>query len=604
MVESSDQLKMARRRRLMRRRSGESPSQPSSSSQRRPLKRDLYSSRSPDRSPDNVIEARQWKRNRSGLAKSDRAGAASQARFLRSASLSERDRPPNQHLLPGSASSEASLPTSRRLRSRAHESARSSNPRMRMGADLRRGPQIPSRVPASRAKSPQEGHVRHSRGGALSRVPPREQLLPVLPYRRSAPLSANAERPVKRLNPRPIPSSQRLRKARKPRQPSRPTSPLVYAIRLLILGVGVGAIAGTLISVLNPAARYQGETAQTLTNSVLSPAESGEGTTSAQDRRLMKNESGRSLPITLQLRKEMRPLMDGIRELTLDTPDLTPGIFLVDFDSGAYLDLNGTRQFSAASMVKVPILVAFFQEVDAGKIRLDKMLTIEEDDIATGSGDLQFQAIGTQYSAIEVATMMITISDNTATNMLIREMGGMEILNRRFQSWGFSTTQLNNLLPDLDGTNMTTPRELVELMIMVSQGDLISMRSRDRLLDIMQSTVTNTLLPAGLAPDAAIAHKTGDIGSMVGDVGVVDMPSGKRYAIATMIQRPHNDERAQDLIRQVSGMVYDYLENPADFQGTEADSDLRDLDDAAESFDESVELVDPYVDPYSGDENW
>ncbi|HHP7245257.1 MAG TPA: serine hydrolase, partial [Elainellaceae cyanobacterium] len=436
----------------------------------------------------------------------------------------------------------------------------------------------------------------------LSRVPPRDQLLPVLPSRKSAPLSARADKPIKRINPRPIPSSQRLRKARKSRQPSRPISPLVYAIRLLILGVGVGAIAGTLISVLNPAARYQGETAQTLTNSALSPTEAGEGTTSGQGRtRLMENANGRSLPTTLQLRQEMRPLMNDIRELTLDTPDLTPGIFLVDFDSGAYVDLNGTRRFSAASMVKVPILVAFFQDVDAGKIRLDKMLTIEEDDVATGSGDLQFQAIGTQYSAIEVATMMITISDNTATNMLIREMGGMEVLNRRFQSWGVSTTQLNDLLPDLDGTNMTTPRELVELMVMVSQGDLISMRSRDRLLDIMQSTVTNTLLPAGLAPDAAIAHKTGDIGSMVGDVGVVDMPSGKRYAIATMIQRPHNDERAQDLIRQVSGMVYDYLEDPAGYQRMDTDTDLRDLDDAADGSDESA---DPYADPYLDDENW
>ncbi|MGJ3250772.1 MAG: serine hydrolase [Elainellaceae cyanobacterium] len=597
MVESSDQLKMARRRRMMRRRSGGSPSQPPSSPQRRPLKRDPY----PPRSPDNVIEARQWKRNRSDLAKADRAGASSQARFLRSASLSEGDRLPRQHLLPGSSSSEASLPASRRLRSR-NESPRSPNPRMRMGADLRRGPQIPSRASASRAKSPQEGHARRSRGGALSKVPPRDQLLPVLPARKSAPLSARAEPPVKRLSPRPIPSSQRPRKVRKSRQPSRPTSPLVYAIRLLILGVGIGAIAGTLISVLNPAARHQGELAQTSANSALSPTESGEGTASAQGRtRFMENTNGRSLPTMLQLRQEMRPLLDGIRELTLETPDLTPGIFLVDFDSGAYLDLNGTRQFSSASMVKVPILVAFFQDVDAGKIRLDKMLTIEDDDIATGSGDLQFEAVGTQYSAIEVATMMITISDNTATNMLIREMGGMDILNRRFQSWGFSTTQLNNLLPDLDGTNMTTPRELVELMVMVSQGDLISMRSRDRLLDIMQSTVTNTLLPAGLAPDATIAHKTGDIGSMVGDVGVVDMPSGKRYAIATMIQRPHNDDRAQDLIRQVSGMVYDYLENPADFQGTENDSDVRDLNDAANSSDESV---DPYADPYLEDETW
>ena len=155
---------------------------------------------------------------------------------------------------------------------------------------------------------------------------------------------------------------------------------------------------------------------------------------------------------------------------------------------------------------------------------------------------------------------MIIISDNTATNMLIRKMGGANALNQRFQSWGLASTALRNPLPDLEGTNTTSPKDMVTLITLVSHGELISLRSRDQLLHIMERTQTNTLLPQGLGAGAQIAHKTGDIGSMVGDVGLVDMPNGKRYAIAALVQRPHNDSRAQELIRKISRNVYDALE--------------------------------------------
>ena len=208
----------------------------------------------------------------------------------------------------------------------------------------------------------------------------------------------------------------------------------------------------------------------------------------------------------------------------------------------------------------MPILVDFFQYVDAGKIRLDEVIVMQEKDVATGSGDMQYDAVGSKYSALEVATNMIVISDNTATNMLIRRLGGIEAVNQRFKQWGLQQTTLRNVLPDLEGTNTTSPKELSTLMAMLSQGELLSMKSRDRALDIMRQTVTDTLLPTSLRPGATISHKTGDIGSLVGDTGLIDMPSGKRYAITAMVKRPHNDDRAQELIRQIAATVYDDLD--------------------------------------------
>ena len=204
----------------------------------------------------------------------------------------------------------------------------------------------------------------------------------------------------------------------------------------------------------------------------------------------------------------------------------------------------------------MPILIAFFQDVDAGKIRLDEMLTMQQDMVAGGSGNLQYKPAGTQSAALEVATKMITISDNTATNMLIARLGGMEALNQRFRNWGLTNTIIRNQLPDLEGTNTTSPKELGNLMAIVSQGNLVSMPSRDIMLDILRRTQRDTLLPSGLGTGARIYHKTGDIGTMLADTGLVALPTGKRYIAAVMVQRPNNDPRAEKLISSISSAAY------------------------------------------------
>jgi beta-lactamase class A len=325
---------------------------------------------------------------------------------------------------------------------------------------------------------------------------------------------------------------------------------------LLILGIGVGAIAGTIISVWNPGLRHAdandpNATSQANVANAQSLNKDG-GTASPASLTTASLKTGRELT---QLGSRIAPLTQGLT-------DLVPGVFLMEVDSGDFYSLNGTSTFSAASMIKIPILIAFFQDVDAGKIRLDEIMTLQQEDLADGSGDMQYSGVGTKYSALDTVTNMIIYSDNTATNMLIRRLGGIQVLNQRFQQWGLKQTAIRHLLPDLDGTNTTSPKELVTLLAMLGQGELISMKSRDRALDIMRHTVTDTLLPAAMGEGATIAHKTGDIGSLVGDSGIIDMPNGKRYIISAMVKRPNNDSRAQELIRHIARTVYDYLYDP------------------------------------------
>lgn len=322
---------------------------------------------------------------------------------------------------------------------------------------------------------------------------------------------------------------------------------ILYALRLLIVGVGIGAIVGTVLSVLDPATR------------LATPPGASSDTTVEQKAQSQPTPTPTPTATSLYLSQEILPLKSAVQSLAASNPNLTPGVFLIDLDNGGYVDLNGAASFAAASTIKIPILVAFFQDVDAQKIRLDESLTLEQGMVAGGSGNMQYKPVGTQFTALEVATKMITISDNTATNMLIARLGGIDALNQRFQSWGLTTTVIRNILPDLGGTNTTSPKELSTLMAMVGKGNLVSMNSRDRILDIMRRTVRNHLLPAGLGQGATIAHKTGNIGTIIGDAGLVDVPTGKRYVVAVMVQRPRNDSGAEKLITSISRVAYEQI---------------------------------------------
>jgi len=330
---------------------------------------------------------------------------------------------------------------------------------------------------------------------------------------------------------------------------------MLYLTRLLILGVGIGAIAGTFLSVWNPTARTQVATASATVENPKDLAAKGfrldgvPGTISL-------------MPIATRLGQPIAPLAASIQSLIAQYPELGVGVFVVDLDTGNYVDINGATVFPAASTIKAPVLVAFLQDVDAGKIRLDDQLTLRPGDITDGSGELQYQEPGVQINALETANQMITISDNTATNMVIAKVGGLPLLNQRFRAWGLSHTVLNNLLADIAGTNTTSAKDLSMLMMAVTQGDFLSLRSRDRFLEIMRGTVNDNLLPAGLGAGAVIAHKTGNLATLTGDTGIVDMPNGRRYVITAIVKRANESDEGPFLIQQISQTVYEHFARP------------------------------------------
>ncbi|XTZ20001.1 MAG: serine hydrolase, partial [cyanobacterium endosymbiont of Rhopalodia fuxianensis] len=220
-----------------------------------------------------------------------------------------------------------------------------------------------------------------------------------------------------------------------------------------IMGVGVSAITGTILTVFEPTSLF----ATYFNSPQLTPSEESVQFEEEIPTATINNTTN------IRSGEELTHLKTKLEQVAIQEKyaKVKPRGWFVDLDNGNYVNFNGDTSLSAASTIKIPVLVAFFEELDAGRIHLDEMLTMDKEIITGGSGSMQYQKPGTKFSALEVATKMIVISDNTATDMLVRRLGGKEVLNKRFKEWGLTRTEINNHLPDLEGTNTTSPKDLV-----------------------------------------------------------------------------------------------------------------------------------------------
>lgn len=262
------------------------------------------------------------------------------------------------------------------------------------------------------------------------------------------------------------------------------------------------------------------------------------------------------------LTSEMTRLATRLKALTAQYPSLDTGIFIWDYSSGKYVNINADKAFPTASIIKLPILCQLFRRAEMGLIHLDEKINLTDYYVTGGSGYLQYKPLGTQLTVENLAQLMIQESDNTATNMLLSSIGGVNDLNRNIRLWGFNNTHLSNWLPDLDGTNVATPEDLGTILYNIDNPDFLTLPSRARIVDIMSHVKNRFLIQAGLPDGVQFIHKTGDIGTMLGDAGVVLLPNGKRYIIVIMVKRPWNSYTAKQLIIDLSKTTYNsYVSN-------------------------------------------
>jgi len=236
-----------------------------------------------------------------------------------------------------------------------------------------------------------------------------------------------------------------------------------------------------------------------------------------------------------------------------------PYFYFYNPQDNTYVEINGYSPVPAASVIKLPILLHYLLSLDENMLTVDTPLLYAEFHRAGGAGILQYQPAGQDLKANDVAAQMIRISDNTCTNMMISYLGGTDAVNRRLAELGLVHTRIRNWLPDLTGTNTISPYEMVSILYNIDHGPLISELSRYNGINILESTHNRRLLVAPLPQEAKVAHKTGDIGTAIGDSGIVYLPDGRKYFISMQVERPFNDYTVRDMVQRASRMIYDHV---------------------------------------------
>lgn len=222
--------------------------------------------------------------------------------------------------------------------------------------------------------------------------------------------------------------------------------------------------------------------------------------------------------------------------------DATWGIYAKCLERGEEIAIDADRQMDTMSVIKIPLMAEVFQQVKAGRIALDTRYTVTKEDALPGTGVLRSLDPGATVTVRDLVTLMIIVSDNTATDVLYRMVGGPEAVNRRMQALGLTKTTAPSparawfdalrAAPSAEQFHregkhpfgLSTPREIGKLLEMMETGTLIDKASSDQMLQIMRAQLYRTRIPR-LLSGYRIPHKTGDFLPYIGnDVGVLESP--------------------------------------------------------------------------------
>jgi beta-lactamase class A len=239
----------------------------------------------------------------------------------------------------------------------------------------------------------------------------------------------------------------------------------------------------------------------------------------------------------------------------------TVGVAARDLRRGRALDLNAGERFPSASVIKVCILVELLARAEAGEVRLDDRVRLADAQKVPGSGVLSMLHEGTELTLEDLAHLMICVSDNTASNMLIDRLG-CDRINSRLRILGLEKTELGRKFYDFEARdrgldNWASAGELADLLVGIERRQVVSPGACEKMLAIMRKQQFDTRIPRLLPPDTPVANKTGSITGVCHDIGVIYAPSGP-LVLAVLTRGIEQAAAADGGIRHIARLVYEH----------------------------------------------
>ena len=235
------------------------------------------------------------------------------------------------------------------------------------------------------------------------------------------------------------------------------------------------------------------------------------------------------------------------------------GVAIEDLTSGQRFQLRGDEVFPQASSIKTALLTGLYRQVQDGKLKLTDLYTVQASDLVPDSDIMNGLTAGTTRITLrDLATMVVAVSDNSATNVLMDKVG-MDNVNALMDSLGLKHTRLRRKMMDLKAAgegreNISTANEMATLLDQLYRGKVLNKELTDDFFNLL-STHKSSFIPRDLPDDLKIANKPGELEGVRNDSGVVFVQN-RPYVICVMTTYLHRERDGEDAISKISAEAY------------------------------------------------
>jgi beta-lactamase class A len=245
-------------------------------------------------------------------------------------------------------------------------------------------------------------------------------------------------------------------------------------------------------------------------------------------------------------------------------------VALESLDGKASWFLRADEPFHAASTMKIPVMIELYHQLRQGKIRLEDTLVIRNEfhsivdgsvyklDAATDSEPGIYKAEGEKRTLAGLCELMITVSSNLATNLLIEKLG-TENIKASVESLHADGMKFLRGVEDGKAyekglSNTTTARGLLVLLQAIARGQAVDSAASGQMVEILKRQKFNEAIPAGLPPDTVVAHKTGEITKIHHDAAIVYAP--RPFVLVLLVRGVQDSKQSAALMADITALLY------------------------------------------------